>query len=106
MGAFPQTPYFTGLNEPVGQEVELKGLRWRVRCRPKCGSFFRAVPDPAYPPKFASDHTLSGDGMAAACRSTRTARRTSPSGSWKRRGTRRKRNGPRALRQIPQSLYR
>ena len=27
MGAFPQTQYFTGLNEPVGQEVDLKGLK-------------------------------------------------------------------------------
>lgn len=66
MGAFPQTPYFTGLNEPVGQDVELKGLAVEGTLPAEVrGSFFRAVPDPAYPPKFASDHTLSGDGMVS-----------------------------------------
>jgi carotenoid cleavage dioxygenase len=65
-GRFPQTPYFTGLNEPVGQEVELKGLTVEGALPAEVrGSFFRAVPDPAYPPKFASDHTLSGDGMVS-----------------------------------------
>ncbi|KAJ8138623.1 hypothetical protein OY671_008164, partial [Metschnikowia pulcherrima] len=54
MGAFPQTPYFTGSNEPVGQEVELKGSTVEGTSPAEVrGSFFRAVPDPAYPPKFA-----------------------------------------------------
>ena len=26
MGEFPQTPYFVGLNEPVGREVAFTGL--------------------------------------------------------------------------------
>lgn len=64
MGAFPQTPYFTGLNEPVGKEVDLKGLKVEGNLPEEVrGSFYRAIPDPAYPPKFESDHTLSGDGM-------------------------------------------
>lgn len=66
MGAFPQTPYFTGLNEPVGREVALTGLEVQGTIPPEVrGSFYRAVPDPAYPPKFADDHTLSGDGMVS-----------------------------------------
>ena len=64
MGAFPQTPYFTRLNEPVGKEVDLKGLKVEGALPAEVrGSFYRAIPDPAYPPKFENDHTLSGDGM-------------------------------------------
>lgn len=66
MGAFPQTIYFQGLNEPVGQEVELRGLRVEGDLPAEVrGSFYRAVPDPAFAPLFDSDHTLSGDGMVS-----------------------------------------
>lgn len=66
MTGFPQTPYFTGLNAPVGQDVTLTGLAVQGAIPPEVrGSFYRAVPDPAYPPKFADDHTLSGDGMVS-----------------------------------------
>lgn len=66
MGAFPQTIYFTGANEPVGQEVELRGLKVEGDLPPEVhGSFYRAVPDPAFPPMFDNDHTLSGDGMVS-----------------------------------------
>ena len=66
MAGFPQTPYFTGLNEPVGQEVSFRGLEVEGTIPPEVlGSHYRAVPDPAYPPKFESDHTLSGDGMVS-----------------------------------------
>lgn len=71
MGAFPQTQfpqtmYFTGLNAPVGEEVSLTGLPVEGTLPPEVrGSFYRAVPDPAYPPKFENDHTLSGDGMVS-----------------------------------------
>ena len=66
MGEFPQTPYFTGLNEPVGKELDLKGLKVEGTLPPEVlGSHYRAVPDPAFPPKFADDHTLSGDGMVS-----------------------------------------
>lgn len=64
MGAFPQTVYFAGLNEPVGQETDLRGLKVEGTLPAEVrGSFFRAVPDPAFAPKFENDHTLSGDGM-------------------------------------------
>lgn len=66
MTGFPQTPYFVGLNEPVGKQVALTGLAVEGTLPPEVhGSFYRAVPDPAYPPKFANDHTLSGDGMVS-----------------------------------------
>jgi carotenoid cleavage dioxygenase-like enzyme len=64
MDGFPQSIYFVGLNEPVGQEVSLTGLLVEGSLPPEVrGSFYRAIPDPAFPPKFADDHTLSGDGM-------------------------------------------
>ena len=66
MAGFPQTPYFTGLNEPVGQEVAFTGLEVQGTIPAEIrGSFYRAVPDPAFPPKFADDHTLSADGMVS-----------------------------------------
>lgn len=66
MTGFPRTTYFTGLNEPVGKEVAIVGLGVEGKIPPELrGSFYRAVPDPAYPPKFADDHTLSGDGMVS-----------------------------------------
>ena len=66
MAGFPQTPYFIGLNEPVGREVAFTGLEVEGTIPPEVrGSFYRAVPDPAFPPKFADDHTLSGDGMVS-----------------------------------------
>ncbi len=64
MAEFPQTPYFIGLNEPVGKDVSFTGLPVEGTLPDEVrGSFYRAVPDPAFPPKFADDHTLSGDGM-------------------------------------------
>jgi len=64
MAHFPQTPHFVGLNQPVGQEVQLTGLPIEGSLPPEIhGSFYRALPDPAYPPKFADDNVLSGDGM-------------------------------------------
>ena len=63
MGDYPPTPYFIGLNAPVRTELTLDGLPVEGILPPEVrGAFFRAVPDPAFPPKFADDHTLSGDG--------------------------------------------
>jgi carotenoid cleavage dioxygenase-like enzyme len=61
---FPMTPDFSGLNEPVGKEVSLKALVIEGSIPAEIrGAFYRAVPDPAFPPKFADDNVLSGDGM-------------------------------------------
>ena len=51
MRAFPTTPEFTGLNAPIGEEYELAGLSVDGRIPAEiAGSFFRAIPDPAFPP--------------------------------------------------------
>jgi carotenoid cleavage dioxygenase-like enzyme len=61
---FPMTPDFSGLNEPVGKEVSLPGLSVEGIIPAEIrGAFYRAVPDPAFPPKFEDDNLLSGDGM-------------------------------------------
>lgn len=61
---YPCTPHFTGLNSPVGTEISLTNLAIGGTVPPDVrGAFFRAVPDPAFPPKFEDDNVLSGDGM-------------------------------------------
>jgi carotenoid cleavage dioxygenase-like enzyme len=64
MKGFPHNPDFLGLNEPVGIECSLEKLKVEGKI-PKDvhGAFFRAVPDPAFPPIFEDDTAISGDGM-------------------------------------------
>jgi carotenoid cleavage dioxygenase-like enzyme len=64
MKNFPATPDFSGLNQPVGVEVSKTNLCVTGTIPADVrGAFFRAVPDPAFPPKFEDDNVLSGDGM-------------------------------------------
>lgn len=67
---FPASPEFTGLNAPIGEEYEVDApvIHGRVPADVD-GTFFRAVPDPAFPP-FVDDGAaaLSGDGMISAVR--------------------------------------
>ncbi|HLY57739.1 MAG TPA: carotenoid oxygenase family protein [Stellaceae bacterium] len=66
MRNFPATPAFTDLNEPVGVECVLRDLAVDGTIPPDLrGAFVRAVPDPAFPPLFADDSVLSGDGMVS-----------------------------------------
>jgi len=70
MDGFPVTPEYSGLNAPLGQEYELPDLTVEGRIPADVeGTFFRAVPDPAFPP-FIEDGgaVLSGDGMISAVR--------------------------------------
>src|SRR5712672_2287650 len=70
MAGFPSTPDYSGLNSPIGEEYELKSLAVEGRIPVEVeGTFFRAVPDPAFPP-FMEDGAavLSGDGMVSAMR--------------------------------------
>lgn len=70
MADFPQTMDYSGLNAPIGEEYELGGLRVEGVIPAEVeGAFFRAVPDPAFPP-FMEDGgaVLSGDGMISAVR--------------------------------------
>lgn len=70
MRQFPDTPEYTGLNSPIGEEYEIASLAVDGRVPTEVeGTFFRAVPDPAYTP-FTEDSAavLSGDGMVSAIR--------------------------------------
>ena len=67
---FPDTPEFTGLNAPIGAEYELRGLKVEGRIPADVrGTFFRAIPDPAFPPYIEDGAAvISGDGMVSAMR--------------------------------------
>jgi carotenoid cleavage dioxygenase-like enzyme len=70
MRGYPATIDYTGLNTPIGEEYAIDALAIEGRIPGDVeGSFFRAVPDPAFPP-FMEDGgaILSGDGMVSALR--------------------------------------
>lgn len=70
MSGFPQVPDYLGLNRPVGEEYRIDDLEVIGTIPPEVeGTFFRAVPDPAFPP-FMPDAaaSLSGDGLISAIR--------------------------------------
>lgn len=69
-GGFPDHPNYAGLNRPVGEQYDVADLTVEgVIPAEVQGVFFRAVPDPAFPP-FLDDSgaVLSGDGMISAIR--------------------------------------
>jgi carotenoid cleavage dioxygenase len=70
MMSYPDSPEFTGLNAPLGKEYEDPDLAIVGKIPSDVeGVFFRAVPDPAFPP-FMEDGAavISGDGMVSALR--------------------------------------
>src|SRR5262249_54036734 len=70
MASFPDTPEFTGLNAPIGADSEPAARRAEGGLPDEVpGTFFRAIPDPAFPP-YVEDGAavLSGDGMVSAMR--------------------------------------
>jgi carotenoid cleavage dioxygenase-like enzyme len=69
-GRFPDTPDYTGLNTPVGEEYDIDSLAVEGEIPGEIeGTFFRAVPDPAFPPYMEDGGAiLSGDGMISAIR--------------------------------------
>ena len=70
MPTFPDTPEFTGLNTPIGEEYALERLSVEGQIPAEvAGTFFRAIPDPAFPPYLDDGAAvLSGDGMVSAMR--------------------------------------
>ncbi|WP_417320124.1 carotenoid oxygenase family protein [Emcibacter sp.] len=66
MRKYPDTPDFTGMNEPVCDEYRLENLdvEGEIPAEVK-GAFFRAVPDPAFPPIYEDESAISGDGMVS-----------------------------------------
>jgi len=70
MTGFPNHPNYLGLNAPQGDEYDIADLAVEGAIPPEVeGAFFRAVPNPAFPP-FVDDSAafLSGDGMVSAIR--------------------------------------
>ena len=64
MTSFPNTIDFAGLNQPVGIECSHHDLVVEGAIPDDVrGTFYRAVPDPVFPPLFEDDTALSGDGM-------------------------------------------
>lgn len=70
MAGYPNTPDFVGLNQPVGEKVALRSLKVEGELPAELlgGAFFRAVPDPAFPPFVEDDVYISGDGMVSRVR--------------------------------------
>ena len=63
---FPATPDFMGINTPIRTESRSENLPVEGVLPPELqGSFFRAVPDPQFPPLFENDIALSADGMVS-----------------------------------------
>lgn len=70
MTEFPQRPEYCGLNRPIGAEYDHNDLKVEGVIPAEVeGSFFRAVPDPAFVP-YVKDGgaSISGDGMISAIR--------------------------------------
>ncbi|MFO7326455.1 MAG: carotenoid oxygenase family protein, partial [Pseudomonadota bacterium] len=66
MPKFPNTLPFIGLNRPVRIEASIRNLDVEGEIPADVrGAFFRAVPDPAHPPLYEDDITLSADGMVS-----------------------------------------
>lgn len=68
MMGFPDDPDYAGLNQPVGEEYDLERLEVEGEIPAEVeGVFFRAVPDPVFPPFLDDDGAvLSADGMISA----------------------------------------
>ena len=67
--AFPQTPIFTGFNEPRRVQAEVDDLLVEGEV-PKelAGSLYRNGPDPRFPPLLGDDVNWNGDGMVTMWR--------------------------------------
>jgi carotenoid cleavage dioxygenase-like enzyme len=67
--AFPDTPDFTGFNEPTRIECDLYDLIIEGELPAEIrGRWYRATPDPQFPPMLGDDTYLSGDGLISVFR--------------------------------------
>ena len=69
-GRFPQTPDFTGFNQPTRLETTIRDLEVvRGAIPPELeGTFYRCGPDARFPPMFEDDINHNGDGMVSMFR--------------------------------------
>lgn len=66
---FPQTPTFTGFNEPRRIEGEVFDLEIEGELPPGLnGTFYRCGPDQRFPPRLGDDININGDGMVTMFR--------------------------------------
>ncbi|MGH8245169.1 MAG: carotenoid oxygenase family protein, partial [Gammaproteobacteria bacterium] len=66
---FPDTPTFTGFNEPRRIEAEVFDLEVDGNLPPELnGTFYRCGPDPRFPPRLGDDININGDGMVTMFR--------------------------------------
>lgn len=66
---FPDTPTFTGFNQPRRVEAEVLELEVEGRLPAALeGRFYRCGPDPRFPPRLGDDINLNGDGMVTMFR--------------------------------------
>ena len=108
MRQFPNTPEYTGLNTPLGEEYEIDSLAVEGRIPADVeGVFFRAVPDPAFPPFVEDGGAVLSGGRHGVGRSfcRRQGRLLDPLCA-DRAPQGRGGCGARAVRQVPQSLHR
>ena len=64
MSHFPQTPAFTGFNEPSRLEADIADLVHEGQIPDELnGAFYRVQPDPQFPPRLGDDIAFNGDGM-------------------------------------------
>lgn len=67
--SYPEVPDFAGFNAPSRIECDIYDLIVEGEIPTEIdGSWYRAIPDHAFPPKFAHDTYLSGDGMVSLLR--------------------------------------
>jgi len=66
---FPDTPAFTGFNQPRRIEADIYDLEVEGELPAALnGAFFRCGPDPRYPPRMGDDININGDGMVTCFR--------------------------------------
>jgi carotenoid cleavage dioxygenase-like enzyme len=66
MPAFPESPWFTGVNAPSRAEVDIDDLEVIGTIPPQIdGGFYRTAADHVFPPKYAGDIPFNGDGWIA-----------------------------------------
>ena len=66
---FPDTPTFTGFNQPRRIEADVFDLEVEGEVPAALnGAFYRCGPDPRYPPRLGDDININGDGMVTRFR--------------------------------------
>ena len=66
---FPDTPAFTGLNQPCRVEGQINDLEYEGELPAGlCGTFYRCGPDPRFAPLLGDDININGDGMVTLLR--------------------------------------